>query len=432
MHRLKVGAQFLRQARNSSSSSSNQPRSGSSTAKNVGLVAVGLTAALYAGFVLSDTRALFHRVVSLPLLHTLDPERAHVLSIALARMGLCPREGFDPDLKDHRLQSEVFNLSLSNPIGLAAGYDKHAEAMDALLGFGFGLVEIGSVTPQPQPGNPLPRMFRLSQDNAVINRYGFNSDGHAAVQARLSDRLAKWMYSVGLKTLPEDIPRSLKVGTALGVNLGKNKVSAAEDNSDYVKGVVSLGRYADYVVVNISSPNTPGLRSLQRREPMLQLLKEVKAARDAHVQHNPPLLVKIAPDVSMDELEDIAAVVKEARIDGVIISNTTLSRPSYLKSEHKNETGGLSGPPVFPLALEKVRAFYALTHGSIPIIGCGGISNGAEALAMAKAGASLVQVYTALGYQGPGLVHDMKRDLVELLEKEGTTWKAVVGADHRV
>ncbi|KAJ3067312.1 Dihydroorotate dehydrogenase (quinone), mitochondrial [Rhizoclosmatium hyalinum] len=281
-------------------------------------------------------------------------------------------------------------------------------------------------------------MFRLKEDNSVINRYGFNSEGHDTVAGRLSHRIRTWLFknSVATKSgelVPSGVPRSLVLNKALGVNLGKNKISAAEDNSDYVKGVSSLGQFADYIVVNISSPNTPGLRSLQRREPMLKLMKEVKEARDVHVAHRPPILVKIAPDVNEVELEDIAAVVQEAEMDGVIISNTTISRPSYLKSDPTlvSQIGGLSGPPVFPLAVEKVRAFYALTNGKIPIIGCGGVSSAEEAIAYAKAGASLVQLYTSLGYYGPGVVYDVKKGLVDYLKKEKTTWKELVGSDHQ-
>ncbi|KAI8608078.1 hypothetical protein BC830DRAFT_1156884 [Chytriomyces sp. MP71] len=406
---------------------------------HIGKVAgvAGLTAALCVCLVASDTRFSGHAHAAMPLLHRLDAEQAHVFSVWLAKVGAVPREGRDPDAETALLKTQVLGLALTNPVGLAAGYDKHAEAVDALLGLGFGAVEIGSVTPVPQQGNPKPRVFRLSEDAAVINRYGFNSDGHSAVGHRLANRVRKWLHSHVAsahsdgRSLPEGVPHSLVQGKALGVNLGKNKASAADDNSDYTKGVERLGQYADYIVVNISSPNTPGLRSLQRREPMLKLLQEVKEARDIHVDHRPPLFVKIAPDVTRDELEDIAAVVAQSGIDGVIISNTTLSRPEHLKSLHKGEMGGLSGPPVFPLALEKVRQFYQLTHGAIPIIGCGGISNAEEALAFAKAGASLIQLYTALGYKGPGIVYEIKRDLVELLKKEGKTWREVVGADHR-
>jgi dihydroorotate dehydrogenase len=217
---------------------------------------------------------------------------------------------------------------------LAAGYDKNAEAVDALLGLGFGTVEIGSVTPLSQKGNPKPRFFRLPEDEAVINRYGFNSDGHAPVASRLQTRLRNWMRKRDLDPVNDemDIPLSLNDTKLLGVNLGKNKYSAADNHSDYVVGVERLGQYADYLVINISSPNTPGLRELQRREPIEQLLTQVKTARDKNLKHAPPILVKISPDCSETELQDIAAVVQSVGIDGIIISNTTITRPSTLKS----------------------------------------------------------------------------------------------------
>ncbi|KAJ3067319.1 Dihydroorotate dehydrogenase (quinone), mitochondrial [Podochytrium sp. JEL0797] len=417
--------------------SSTPPSVFPSVLRGITYATLGVTV-VFAGLVASDTRAAAHRNIVMPLMHQLDAETAHVLSIACARLGLTPSERSNPD-KDGRLAVSFLGMPLSNPIGLAAGFDKHAEAIDALLAFGFGLVEIGSVTPVPQEGNAKPRMFRLGEDKAVINRYGFNSDGHDTVAMRLDRRIRNWLYRntdapvAGGELLPKGIPRSLVLDRAVGVNLGKNKVSAAEDNEDYVSGVKSLGHYADYIVINISSPNTPGLRSLQRREPMLRLMNEVRQARDTHVPHHPPILVKIAPDVSEIELQDIAAVIQESKMDGVIISNTTLSRPEYLKSDPSTvaQTGGLSGPPVFPLAVEKVRQFYALTNGTVPIIGCGGVASASDALAFARAGASLVQLYTALGYYGPGLVYDIKKGVVDELEKEGKTWVQIVGEDHR-
>ncbi|KAJ3331579.1 Dihydroorotate dehydrogenase (quinone), mitochondrial [Kappamyces sp. JEL0680] len=219
----------------------------------------------------------------------------------------------------------------------------------------------------------------------------------------------------------------------LGVNLGKNKASPPESHDDYVNGVKALGQFADYIVINISSPNTPGLRALQRREPIQQLLEQAKTARDQHVAHKPPLLVKIAPDCSDAELEDIAAVVQQVGIDGIIISNTTVSRPPTLKSDPVlvQQAGGLSGAPVRALALQTVRKFYKLTNGAIPIIGCGGVSSAQDALNLAKAGASLVQLYTALGYKGPGIVRNIKDDLATMLQQEGKTWKDCIGLDHK-
>ncbi|KAJ3103033.1 hypothetical protein HK100_004268, partial [Physocladia obscura] len=236
---------------------------------------LGVGAAAFAIVTATDTRAAVHKAL-MPLLHGLDPETSHRLSIAAAKWRLAPREWVSPD-PHARLATNVLGLALDSPLGVAAGFDKHGEAVDALLAMGFGLVELGSVTPLPQDGNPKPRFFRLPQDNAVINRYGFNSDGHAAVAKRLALRLSSFLISNYPSTrgqLPPSIPFALVPQKALGINLGKNKLSLPDDNTDYVKGVSTLGQYADYIVVNISSPNTPGLRSLQRREPMLKLMNE--------------------------------------------------------------------------------------------------------------------------------------------------------------
>ncbi|KAJ3105335.1 Dihydroorotate dehydrogenase (quinone), mitochondrial [Phlyctochytrium planicorne] len=398
---------------------------------------------------LSDSRAAAWRELIMPAIHlTMDPEDAHVVSIWLAKVGLVPREKVEPGRNEDLLGVELWGKKISNPIGLAAGYDKHAEAIDALYNFGFGLVEIGSVTPEPQPGNPKPRMFRLPEDRAVINRYGFNSLGHKSAEGRLRSRIRSFWQSVSevdkksgkvagpvpaeveafVLAPPKGLPRSLREGRLLGVNLGKNKTSAAESNEDYVKGVERLGAYADYIVVNVSSPNTPGLRALQRREPMLKLLQDVKEARDKNLPHKPPLVVKIAPDMTNEELEDIAAVVKTSGFDGVIISNTTITRPSTIKSDPKirREFGGLSGAPLLPLSLSKVRKFYELSKGEIPIIGCGGIRTADDALAFAKAGASIVQLYTGLAFDGPGIVSDIKEGVAEQLRKEGKRWRDTV------
>ncbi|KAI8925388.1 hypothetical protein BC831DRAFT_461367 [Entophlyctis helioformis] len=385
-----------------------------------GVAAVaGIAGSVLAYVYLTDTRASVYKWLGMPLMHALyDPEEGHKLSIWLAKHGLVPRER---TTDDELLKIQLWGKTVTNPLGLAAGYDKHAEAVDSLFGFGFGLVEIGSVTPKPQPGNPKPRMFRLPQDKAVINRYGFNSEGHGE----------SWFQGVDAtavtKTATPPRNRSLQPDRLLGVNLGKNKTSPADSNDDYVAGIAALGAYADYLVINISSPNTPGLRALQRREPIERLLRDAKTARDTLLPagHRPPLLVKIAPDLGDSEIEDVAAVVASVGVDGVIISNTTISRPDTLASDTKlsREFGGLSGPPVLPLALRVVSRFYALTGGSVPIIGCGGIRTAEDALAFAAAGASAVQV--------PGLVHDIKVGVTDILSKRGVTWSDVVGADHR-
>ncbi|KAM8799310.1 dihydroorotate dehydrogenase (quinone), mitochondrial [Eudromia elegans] len=334
----------------------------------------------------------------MPALRALPPEAAHGLALRAAACGLLrPAPPDEPDLEVH-----VFGRRFCNPVGLAAGFDKHGEAVDGLYRMGFGFVEVGTVTPQPQEGNPKPRVFRLEEDQAVINRYGFNSQGHAAVQRRLRARLPTQQ-------------RLSEAGMPLGINLGKNR-SSEDAAADYVAGVQALGPLADYLVVNVSSPNTPGLRELQGRAELRSLLSKVLAARDAlPCERKPAVLVKIAPDLSAQDKRDIAGVVCELGVDGLVVSNTTVSRPCGLRSQRRSERGGLSGAPLRELATQTVWDMYALTHGRVPIVGVGGVSSGRDALEKIRAGASLVQMYTALVYRGPPAVRAVKRELRELL-----------------
>jgi len=334
-----------------------------------------------------------------PLLRALPPETAHRLALASLAGGLAGRaKGSD----NPALAIDLFGRRFPNPIGLAAGFDKDARAPDQAMALGFGFVEIGSVTPRPQSGNAGPRLFRLSEDRAVINRMGFNSQGHAAVAARLSKtRLA----------------RRARVGI-LGVNLGRNKDSE-DATTDFVAGVRLFGPLADYLVVNLSSPNTPGLRAMQSRAPLEALLGRLVEARAALDGGGPPLLVKIAPDLAEDEMADIAAVTKAMRVDGLIVGNTTIARPDTLRSRDRGEGGGLSGAPLFAPSTRVLAKVSALTGGTMPLIGCGGIASGADAYAKIRAGASLVQLYTALVFDGPGLVARIKRDLAVLLARDG-------------
>lgn len=355
------------------------------------------------------------------LLLSLDPETAHVAAILACRLGLTP---VDPEPDAAVLATSVLGLQLPNPVGVAAGFDKHAQAMGALLDVGFGFVEVGSVTPQPQPGNPKPRMFRLTADRAVINRYGFNSEGAAAARARLEAFLC-------------DGPRSR--ASVVGVNLGKNKTSESAV-ADYVHGAEQLGPLASYVVINVSSPNTPGLRALQSRDELAGIVRAVQQAlarapwRRAHLpQHlraSPPLLIKLAPDLVAEDRRDIAQLALELGVDGLIVSNTTISRPESLQSAEAREAGGLSGAPLAALATEAVRDMYRLTQGRVPIVGVGGVSSGQDAYEKIRAGASLVQLYSALAYEGPGLVRRIKRDLAALLRRDGfRSVQEAVGAD---
>jgi dihydroorotate dehydrogenase len=325
-----------------------------------------------------------------PLLFALDPEAAHNLTLAALKTGLIPPAPAD----DPILATQLAGLKLPNPIGLAAGFDKDVEVPDAMLKLGFGFVECGSVTPRPQPGNAKPRLFRLVEDEAVINRFGFNSRGVEFAHARLSARQGR-------------------PGT-VGINLGANKDSQ-DRTGDYVSGLRALAPLASYVTVNISSPNTPGLRSLQDGAALSRLIARVMAARGAL---DVPIFVKVAPDQGEDDWATIARACIDGGVDGLIVSNTSIARPP-LASRHAGEAGGLSGKPLGPLALAALRRFRAETGGALPLIAVGGIASGADAYARLRAGASAVQLYSALVYEGPGLVARIKAELAGLLRRDG-------------
>ncbi|PGH52985.1 dihydroorotate dehydrogenase (quinone) [Azospirillum palustre] len=348
-----------------------------------------------------------------PLLFRFDPETAHGLTIKALKSGLVPpARGRD----EPALHTRVWGLDFANPVGLAAGFDKNAEVVDAMLNLGFGFVEPGSVTPRPQPGNPRPRLFRLVEQRAVINRMGFNNEGLEVFAQRLERRRDSAKRAPGI----------------VGANLGKNKdtVDAADD---YVIGVRRLAPLADYLVVNVSSPNTPGLRALQGRNPLRALLERVLEARaSCGLTRNPPLLLKIAPDLTVEDKSDIAAVALESGIDGLIVSNTTIARPDSIPAAMRSEAGGLSGRPLFEASTSVLREIYALTGGKLPIVGVGGVATGEDAYAKIRAGASLVQLYSAMVYAGPAVVHRIRRELAELLRRDGFQSVAeAVGADHR-
>jgi dihydroorotate dehydrogenase len=344
------------------------------------------------------------------ILSVLPPEAAHRLTIRALWAGLAAgARGVDDPL----LRTRIWGLEFPNPIGLSAGFDKDAEVYEALLRLGFGFVEVGSITPRPQAGNPKPRVFRLPEDGAVINRLGFNSAGLAAAVTNLRRR------------------RAGQDGI-LGINIGKNRDSA-DAAADYAAGTTALAPLADYLVINVSSPNTPGLRALQEAGALRALLACVETARRAAVPGRPPpLLLKIAPDLGPADARDVAEVALAAGVDGLIVGNTTTGRPAGLRGRHAKEAGGLSGRPLFALSTELLREVYRLTEGRLPLIGVGGIASGADAYTKIRAGASLVQLYTALIYHGPGLVARIKRDLAACLRADGfATVAAAVGADHR-
>ncbi|HAA93954.1 MAG TPA: dihydroorotate dehydrogenase (quinone) [Rhodospirillaceae bacterium] len=330
----------------------------------------------------------------LPLLHRLTPERAHRLTLLGLRTGLGPRvTAPDPP----SLATEVAGLSFPNPIGIAAGFDKDAEVFTAMLNAGFGFAETGTVTPKPQAGNPKPRVFRLPEDKAVINRLGFNNGGLDAY----ADRLAARDQTAGI----------------VGANIGRNKDSESAV-ADYVVGAKRVAPICDYLTINVSSPNTPGLRALQSKEALSELIVAVqKAVADANAA--PPLFVKIAPDLTDQDKDDIAEISLTSGIAGLIVSNTTVERPDTLQASHSSEEGGLSGAPLFAPSTALLAEMYLRCQERLPLIGVGGIASGEDAYRKIRSGASLVQLYTALVYQGPTLIEAIKRDLAALLERDG-------------
>lgn len=340
-----------------------------------------------------------------PLLNRLDPELAHSLTIQSLELLRYPSL---PPEDDPRLQIQTLGMKFPNPVGLAAGFDKNAAVTRQMLAFGFGFVEAGTVTPLPQNGNPRPRIFRLSEDRGIINRLGFNNEGIE----RAKEKLQTVQNNFGIR----------------GINIGANK-DATDRIADYVTGLRELAPLAHYVTVNISSPNTPGLRGLQNRSELDSLLTAVLAER-RKLTRIPPLLVKIAPDLDEQACEDIAGLALTHGIDGLIVSNTTIERPTSLRGAYRQETGGLSGAPLFALSTQVLRTMHRLTKGQLVLVGVGGISSGEDAYAKIRAGASLVQLYTAMAYEGPGIVRRIKRELLRCLDRDGiNTVAEAVGTD---
>uniref|UniRef100_A0A915JAV3 Dihydroorotate dehydrogenase (quinone), mitochondrial n=1 Tax=Romanomermis culicivorax TaxID=13658 RepID=A0A915JAV3_ROMCU len=384
----------------------------------------------------------FYRQIILPVVHRMfEPENAHELGIFMAKYYKFLAPLNRTNTKSYqRLNIECFDKNFDSPIGLAAGFDKDGEAIEGLVNMGFGFIEIGSVTPEPQPGNPKPRIFRLAEDQALINRYGFNSSGHLAVENRL-------------KSAKADFSKCL-----LGVNLGKNKTSEDPDQ-DFVNGLLKFAPIADYIVVNVSSPNTPGLRDMQTGKNLKRLLLRLKEARKSLDESSAakPLMLKVAPDLSWEDRKDVADLCIDAKlgsvyiklcvffvnkinelkpvdslsgIDGLIVGNTTISRPSSLISPSRSESGGLSGQPLRQLSTQCVKDFRRLTNGRLIIVACGGVTDGRDAYEKIRAGASLVQFYTGLVYEGFPIVGKIKRELDACLEKDGfSRVKDAIGVD---
>lgn len=346
-----------------------------------------------------------------PLLFRLDAEKAHNLTLKLLKTGMAPKIA---TLDDPALKVTLWNKHFPNPVGLAAGFDKNAEVIGPMLSLGFGFVEAGTVTPKPQHGNPKPRVFREPGSESVINRMGFPNGG----LNRFKSNLQKFL---------EHKPRPAGI---VGLNIGMNK-SQTEPAKDYKLLVQQLAPLADYLTINISSPNTPGLRDLQKREPLLDLLGQVMDERAKACKIDPPpVLVKLAPDLDDTQQEELAQAVLDAAIDGLILTNTTLDRPAFLPKGFAGQQGGLSGTPVKDKSTAIIRNFYRLTGGKLPIIGLGGISTGADAYEKIKAGASLVQIYTTLVFQGPDVVKRINSEILECLKRDGYNHiSEAVGAD---
>jgi dihydroorotate dehydrogenase len=348
-----------------------------------------------------------------PVLMLANAERAHELTLRALEVGVYPRCSHD----DPRLAQTLWGLHFPNPLGMAAGFDKGGRAASALLALGFGFTEAGTVTPKPQPGNPRPRVFRLPAEGAVINRMGFNSEGHAVVHTRLAARRpAPDAASISQKACET---KALPPGI-LAINIGANKTSA-DPVDDYILGLRAFSDLASLITLNISSPNTPGLRDLQAAERLDGLLCRVMAEREALAaagMHKPPLLVKLAPDIADTDLPAIVDCVVVHNVDGIVLTNTTIARDGVAGARNASESGGLSGRPLFRRATRMLAKVYLLTEGRMPLIGVGGVDSGEAALAKILAGASLVQLYTALIYEGPALLGRIKRHLADTLTVE--------------
>lgn len=381
--------------------------------RSLGIVTAG-AAALVAGLTAYNNQNELFRSVVMPAARLLPAEASHKMAVLACKYRLYPISDYQDDLNLH---TKFFGRLLSNPIGIAAGFDKNGEAIIGLNEMGFGFIEVGTVTPVAQDGNPKPRVFRLTEDKAIINRYGFNSEGGAAVYKRL-----------------RDVRDQEDFNGVVGVNLGRNR-NSKNAISDYVQGVKLFGPVSDYLVVNVSSPNTKGLRDLQGKEKLAALLEAVNNARAQLYQNkNVPILLKLSPDLEHSDMEDIAAVIKKksTRVDGLIVSNTTVSRNNLQDLLLSRENGGLSGPPLRARSTEMIAQMYVLTKGSVPIIGVGGVSSGRDAFEKIEAGASYVQLYTALVYEGPELVENIKQSLSRIIAKKGfSNVQDVVGTNSK-
>ncbi|KAH8359105.1 hypothetical protein KR093_004293, partial [Drosophila rubida] len=381
--------------------------------RSLGIVTTGATA-LYLGITLYKNQDHLFRSYVMPLVRLLPAETSHNLAVMACKYRLYPTSNY---MDDMNLHNTFFGRLISNPIGIAAGFDKNAEAICGLKDLGFGFIEVGSVTPLAQKGNEKPRVFRLINDRAIINRYGFNSDGHEVVAERL-----------------RKIREREDFNAVIGVNLGRNR-DTQTPIEDYVSGVKTFSAMADYLVVNVSSPNTHGLRDLQSRSKLTELLEAINLAR-AELKPNErvPILLKLSPDLDIDDMKDIVSVIskRSCQVDGLIVSNTTVARDNVTEVKFVNEMGGLSGEPLRARSTMLIAQMYDLTKGSVPIIGVGGVSSGMDAFEKIEAGASFVQIYTALAYEGPDLVDRIKEELSAYLKERGfSNVRAATGSNYK-
>lgn len=376
------------------------------------LTVTSSAAALFGGICIYQGNEKFYKEIAMPLVQYIDPEIAHNIAVKALKWRFVPKQKLEDPVS---LKTNVWNLMFKNPIGMAAGFDKQGEAIEGLHDIGFSFVEIGSITPIPQPGNPKPRVFRLIEDNAIVNRYGFNSDGHDIVWKRI-----------------KKLRNNKDFNGIIGINLGKNKDST-DAVQDYINGIKKFADVADYFVINVSSPNTPGLRSLQNKSNLENLLLKVNEVRKS-IGSKQPLLLKLAPDLSETERQDVADIVLSAntKVDGLILCNTTTSRINLI-NENKKEDGGLSGAPLTDFSTRVISDMYKRTHGKIPIIGVGGVFSGEDAYHKIKAGASLIQLYTSYIFNGPPIVGKIKNELHEILKKDGfSSVSEAVGKDTKI
>lgn len=349
-----------------------------------------------------------------PVLFKLEPEKAHRMTLKIMKSGLMP---VPPRIKASELEQQIWGLTFPNPVGLAAGFDKNAEVIAPALSLGFGFTEVGTVTPRPQAGNPPPRVFRDIESESIINRMGFPNEGLRVFE----ENFERFKHN--------DVPPP----GVVGINIGMNK-DQKDPAADYITLIKHFAKKADYLTVNISSPNTPGLRSLQEQDTLRTLLSQLITARNNTVGEYPPppLLVKLAPDLTEEQQEQIAGVLMETGVDGVVLTNTTLARPESLPESFRSHPGGLSGPHLRKASTEVIRNFYRLTGGKLTIIGVGGVSNGKHAYEKIRAGASLVQIYTGFVYRGPETAHAVCRELLAYMRRDGlSNISRAIGADHR-